>query len=225
MRRLVVSGSTSSGSSSEGKPSAPKSGTAASSGSRNSPSTSTASGCTGPPTQTESPSSTTGSSCGTAAATSTGEGRLSTSPAAPSSVCSGTSTTARRKFGSSSDGEATSRCPRSESMRSLCLERPRQQDAPVEREDAGDQASDGIRQRDGDVPRRHRPVHLQLQRREGRVGPEEADGCTRLSPERHAESSREDADEHAERERARHVDDEGSPREDVSPCSVDEALE
>src|SRR5262245_50009370 len=105
----------SSGSDSDGKPSEPKSGTAASSGSRNSPSTSTASGCTGPPTQTGSPSSTTGSSCGTAPATSTGDGRLSTSPAAPSSVCSVTSTTVRRKFGSSSDGDATSRCPRSDS--------------------------------------------------------------------------------------------------------------
>src|SRR5205814_6834541 len=52
-----------------------------------------------------------GSSCGTTSATAAGEGRLSTSPAEPSSLCSVTSTTARWKFGSSSPGEATSSWP------------------------------------------------------------------------------------------------------------------
>src|SRR3954447_11641427 len=111
MRRRVVIGTTSSGSSSDGKTSAPNSGTAASSGSRNSPSTRTPFGCTGPPMKIGSPSSTSDSSAGTISATSDSVGRLSTSPAAPSSVCSVTSTTVRRKFGSSSPGDATSSCP------------------------------------------------------------------------------------------------------------------
>src|SRR5690242_20532070 len=97
---------TSSGSSSEGKPSAPKSGTAASLGSTNSTSTSTAFGWTGPPNHTGSSSSSTrGSSDGTSSETALGDGRLSTSPDAPSSECSVISTTVRRKFGSSKDGE------------------------------------------------------------------------------------------------------------------------
>src|SRR6266536_989204 len=121
MRRRVVTGTIPSGSSSEGKPSESKSGTAASSGSRNSPSTSTPFCCTGPPRQTCSTSATSGSSCGTTSATAAGEGRFRTSPAAPSSVCSVTRTTVRRKFGSMSDGEASSSWPRSESMAPFSL--------------------------------------------------------------------------------------------------------
>src|SRR5690349_8200423 len=58
-----------------------------------------------------SPSSTSDSSCGTTSETSASVGRLRTSPAAPSSLCSVTRTTVRRKFGSSRPGEATSSCP------------------------------------------------------------------------------------------------------------------
>ena len=50
--------------------------------------------------------------------TEAGEGRLSTSPAAPSSVCSVMSTTARRKFGSSSAGDAIRSWPSSVSTAS-----------------------------------------------------------------------------------------------------------
>src|SRR5204863_6999984 len=139
----------------------PKSGTAASSGSRNSPSTSTASGCTGPPTQTGSPSSTTGSSWGTAPATSTGEGRVRTSPAAPSSLCSVTSTTARRKFGSSTAGEEMRRCPRSDSTAELCLQSAGQQDAGVQRKDAGREAPERVGERDREMPGRRGAVDLE----------------------------------------------------------------
>src|SRR5215210_2699808 len=90
---------------------------AASSGSSNSATTSTAPGSTGPPTCTTAPDSTSGSSIGAASATCVSDGRLSTTPIAPpSSVCSAIRTTVRRKFGSSSDGEATSSRPFSELM-------------------------------------------------------------------------------------------------------------
>ena len=79
---------------------------AASVGSSNSPGTITAEGWTGPPMNSCSASSTSSSSCGTASPTVVSDGRLRTSPSAPSSVCSITSTTVRQKFGSSSDGPA-----------------------------------------------------------------------------------------------------------------------
>src|SRR5512134_3878463 len=56
------------------------------------------------------------SSAGTASTTSAGDGRLSTSPIAPSSPCSATSTTVRWKLGSTSVADAISRWPRSDSM-------------------------------------------------------------------------------------------------------------
>ena len=84
-------------------------------GSTKSASTTTACGWTGPPTWTRSSSpDERGQSGGTASATVTVETRLRTTPIAPSSPCSPTSTTVRRKFGSSSAGPATSRVPRSE---------------------------------------------------------------------------------------------------------------
>src|SRR5919206_1443035 len=58
-----------------------------------------------------SPSSTSDSSWGTTSETSASVGRLRTSPAAPSSLCSVTSTTVRRKFGSRRPGDATRSCP------------------------------------------------------------------------------------------------------------------
>ena len=57
------------------------------------------------------------SSWGTASPTLVSEGRLSTRPRAPSSLCSTTSTTVRQKFGSSSAGPATSSCPRTDSIK------------------------------------------------------------------------------------------------------------
>ena len=54
---------------------------------------------------------------GTASETSAVETRFSTTPIAPSSPCSPTRTTVRRKLGSTSAGPATSSCPRSECTR------------------------------------------------------------------------------------------------------------
>src|SRR5256714_9463238 len=96
----------------------PRTSAADSSASSNSASTTTASGCTGPPTCTQAPGSTRSSSGGTASATAASVGRLSTSPIDPSSECSVTSTTARRKFGSRSAGEAIRSWPRSDSCSS-----------------------------------------------------------------------------------------------------------
>ena len=53
---------------------------------------------------------------GTASATAAADGRFSTSPIAPSSVCSVMNTTARSKFGSLSSGPARRSLPRSESI-------------------------------------------------------------------------------------------------------------
>src|SRR4051794_7814759 len=89
----------------------------ASAGSSHSASTMTAVSATGPPTQTRSSSSASQARSGTASSTSVVAGRLSTSPMAPSSVCSAMSTTERAKFGSSSVGAAMISCPRNESMR------------------------------------------------------------------------------------------------------------
>src|SRR6478609_9165181 len=81
-------------------------------GSANSASTTTARGCTGPPWWTSSSGPVSASSSGAASATVVSVGRLSTSPIAPSSVCSVTSTTVRWKFGSRRVGAATSSAPR-----------------------------------------------------------------------------------------------------------------
>src|SRR4051794_34153705 len=85
---------------------------AALSGSANSASTTTARGCTGPPWWTSSSGPVSASSSGAASPTVVSVGRLSTSPIAPSSVCSVTSTTVRWKFGSRRVGAATSSAPR-----------------------------------------------------------------------------------------------------------------
>ncbi len=69
---------------------------------------------TGPPTNTGSAASTISSRSGTAAATVEVEGRFSTSPSAPSSLCIPISTTVRMKFGSSSVVEASSNRPASD---------------------------------------------------------------------------------------------------------------
>src|SRR5579875_704825 len=76
----------------------------------------TVEGCTGPPMNSGSSPSTSVSSSGTASPTVVSEGRLSTSPNAPSWVCSTISTTVRKKFGSISRGPAISSCPLSDSM-------------------------------------------------------------------------------------------------------------
>ena len=107
----------------------------------------------------------------------------------------------------------------------LCLQRAAQQDARVQGEQAGGEASERVRERDREMPGRGRAVDLEDVRRERRVGAEEADRRRGLEPERHAETVREEPDERPERERAAHVDDERPPRERVSPVAVDEALE
>src|SRR6476661_7843351 len=68
-----------------------------------------------------SPRSTSDSSWGTASPTFVSEGRLRTSPSAPSSVCSITSTTVRQKFGSRSDGPAIRSWPRALSIGTILL--------------------------------------------------------------------------------------------------------
>src|SRR5205814_1611436 len=73
----------------------------------------TAWGCTGPPANTQ-PSPTVASS-GTASDTAMSVGRFSTTPSAPSAPCSITSTTARRKLGSTSVGVAIRSWPLSDS--------------------------------------------------------------------------------------------------------------
>src|SRR5205807_1601200 len=74
----------------------------------------TAPGDTGPPTNTTSGSAARGAHRGSTSATPVALGRLSTTPRAPCSVCSTTSTTVRSKFPSVRAGDATSRRPRSE---------------------------------------------------------------------------------------------------------------
>ena len=78
-------------------------------------STTTADGCTGPPTCTAPMSSARSASSGSASSTDVSDDRFRTTPSAPSSECSPTSTTVRQKFGSTSAGPAMSRCPRSDS--------------------------------------------------------------------------------------------------------------
>src|SRR5690349_11263118 len=68
-----------------------------------------------------SPRSTSDSSWGTASPTLVSEGRLRTSPSAPSSVCSITSTTVRQKFGSRSEGPAIRSWPRALSIGTILL--------------------------------------------------------------------------------------------------------
>ena len=93
----------------------PSTSSPAGAGSRNSARNTIELGCTGPPTYTGSSSATACSSCGTASPTVTAEGRLSTTPIAPSSLCTLTSTTARLKLGSCSAGDASSSWPVSDS--------------------------------------------------------------------------------------------------------------
>src|SRR5438105_9270054 len=98
-----------------GKPMRPSTSSPAGAGSRNSASSTTEVGCTGPPTYTGSCSETASRSCGTASPTVMREGRLSTTPIAPSEVCMPISTTLRAKFGSRSAGAASSSWPESDS--------------------------------------------------------------------------------------------------------------
>src|SRR4051812_5732516 len=94
----------------------------ASSGRSNSASTITAVSATGPPTYTGSTSPASQDRSGTASPTVERAGRLSTSPMAPSSVCSAIRMTVRTKFGSRRTGEARSSLPRSDSaIPLLCL--------------------------------------------------------------------------------------------------------
>src|SRR3954449_3681394 len=89
-------------------------------GSSNSARTITEPGETGPPTCTWSSGSVRSSSSGTTSPTVAVAGRLRTMPIAPSSPCSATSTTVRRKFGSSRTGEAMRSCPASDSIQGHC---------------------------------------------------------------------------------------------------------
>src|SRR6185436_1649967 len=92
------------------------------SGRSNSASTMTAVSATGPPTKTGSVSPVSHDRSGTASPTVEPAGRLSTSPIAPSSVCSAIRTTVRAKFGSRRTGEARMSLPRSDSaIPALCL--------------------------------------------------------------------------------------------------------
>src|SRR4051794_9150677 len=96
----------------------------ASSGRSNSARTITAVSATGPPTNTGSVSPASHERSGTASPTVDPAGRLSTSPIAPSSVCSAIRTTVRTKFGSRRTGEARMSLPRSDSaMPSIVLYR------------------------------------------------------------------------------------------------------
>src|SRR5215471_14413871 len=97
------------------KPTWPKIGATLSATSPNSASTMNACGCTGPPTKTGPSAPGRPSSSGTASTAGMSEGRLSTSPIAPSSSWCAIRTTVLRKFGSISDGDESSRCPRSDS--------------------------------------------------------------------------------------------------------------
>src|SRR6266545_671267 len=101
------------------KPRSGSTSTAARVGSTHSASTITPLGATGPPTYTRSWVSASHSRSGTASLTVAVEGRLRTSPIAPSSVCSAISTTVRRKLGSSRVGPARRSLPRCESIRRL----------------------------------------------------------------------------------------------------------
>src|SRR3954466_255286 len=94
----------------------------ASSGRSNSASTITAVSATGPPTYTGSSSPASQDRSGTASPTVDAAGRLSTSPIAPSSVCSAIRTTVRTKLGSRRTGDARMSLPRSDSaIPALCL--------------------------------------------------------------------------------------------------------
>src|SRR4051794_33012302 len=98
------------------KPTAPKTGAAASATSSNSASAMNASGWTGPPTKTGSAAPGSPWSAGTASAAGTSDGWLSTKPMAPSSSWWVISATVFRKFGSTSAGDETSSCPCKEFM-------------------------------------------------------------------------------------------------------------
>src|SRR4051812_15948037 len=94
----------------------------ASSGRSNSASTITAVSATGPPTYTGSSSPASQERSGTASPTVEAAGRFSTSPMAPSSVCSAIRTTVRMKLGSRRTGDARMSLPRNDSaIPTLCL--------------------------------------------------------------------------------------------------------
>src|SRR4051794_23237094 len=82
-------------------------------------------GCTGPPAKIGAPGPMSGSRSGAASATVIPLGRLRMTPIAPSSPWSATSTTVRRKFGSSSCGAAIRSEPRSDSDTALKRRRER----------------------------------------------------------------------------------------------------
>ncbi len=78
-------------------PSGPTTWVPASAMSSNSPTATTDCGDTGPPMHTSSSGGASAASCGTASATRVSDSRSSTTPIAPSGVCSSISTTVRRK--------------------------------------------------------------------------------------------------------------------------------
>src|SRR4051794_24082168 len=82
-------------------------------------------GCTGPPAKMGASGPINGSRSGAASATVMPLGRLRITPIAPSSPWSASSTTVRRKFGSSSCGAAISSEPRSDSVTALKRRRER----------------------------------------------------------------------------------------------------
>src|SRR6185437_8459452 len=114
-----------------------------------------ASGWTGPPTCTASSAPGIPASDGTASTAATSEGRVSTSPIAPSSSWWAISTTVRRKCGSRSDGADTSSCPWSESMAVNCRLRPARNPGELRERPAV-----AVGERLEDAPRDHHPMHL-----------------------------------------------------------------
>src|SRR3954453_17573774 len=96
-----------------------------SSGSATSARTTPEVGWTGPPAKIGAAGPMSGSRSGAASATVIPLGRLRITPIAPSSPWSATSTTVRRKFGSSSRGAATRSEPRSDSVTPLERRRER----------------------------------------------------------------------------------------------------
>src|SRR5215213_9601972 len=93
------------------------------------------------------------SSAGTTSTTRASDGRESTSPIAPSSSWCATRTTVRRKFGSISAGDETSRCPWSDSTQPLY---PRVRAKTTLRERPALAGAERLQDAAGD----HHPVHL-----------------------------------------------------------------
>src|SRR5271154_2933463 len=110
-------------------------------GSRNSARNTIEVGWTGPPTYTSSSPSTARSSCGTASPTVTSEGRVRTTPIAPSSLCTPINPPVRLKLGSYSAGEASRSWPASETSITPCSSSDDDQDDQK-------QAADGREHRD-----------------------------------------------------------------------------